>query len=70
MSKPNPFLHDGHSRGDTGLSFIDAKSTVKQKSYLKEIIAIIEIHYTKSTLKYSLIKKKEVTTEVLHKLEK
>lgn len=59
MSKPNPFPHDGHSRGDTGLSFIDDKSTVKQKSYLKEIIAIIEIHYTKSTLKYILIKKKK-----------
>lgn len=37
---------------------------------LKEIITIMEIYYTKSTLKYILIKKrKEVTTQVFRNLK-
>lgn len=32
ISKPNPFLHRRHSRWDTGLPFIDAKSPVKVTS--------------------------------------
>lgn len=38
-------------------------------SYLKEIITIMEIYYTKSTLKYILIKKRSYI-QVLQKIEK
>lgn len=69
MSNPNPFLHHRHSRQDKRLSFRDANSPVKLKSYLKEKLShrnlLHQVHIINPHKK-----NKQVTTQVLQKLEK